>query len=144
MDWLPLELQLELLDAMLEEMGAARWERFVTAHFAATVEQPYLKDVFETAVRLLGVGPATVFRVFGRTWMNITRNCGEFYVSEINQNGTVLHMQRLPDIARIDTFVYGFRFTMQGVIEAFGRRGLVEQRSYNSLTRSVSYTARWV
>ena len=143
-DWIPLEVQLAILDALREAVGQQRYEAFLTAHFAATIEQPFVRGMFETSVRLFGVGPGSVFRVFPRTWSTISRGCGEVHVSEIDPNGTTIRVTDLPvEQPRIDLFVKGFRATFQGIIVLFARPGDVELVSYDRGLRESTYRARW-
>ncbi len=142
--WIPLGTQLAILDALRLEIGQDRYEAFLSAHFATTIEQPFVRGMFETSVRLFGVGPAAVFRVFPRTWSTISRGCGEVHVDEVDPNGTSIRVTELPvDEPRIDLFVNGFRATFQGILEVFGRPGEVQRVSYDRQLRESAYLARW-
>jgi hypothetical protein len=143
-DWIPLEVQLAILDALRREVGQEECERFLAAHFAATIEQPFVRGMFETAVRLFGMGPGAVFRVFPRTWSTITRGCGEVEIREIDPRGTTIRVSELPvEQPHIELFAKGFRATFQGVIQTFAVPGEVEMLSFDRAARTSEYRAYW-
>jgi hypothetical protein len=143
-DWVPLATQLAILDALKDEVGLRRWEEFVRAHFSSTVEQPFVKGMFESAVRLFGMGPGAVFRVFAKTWATISKGCGEVEIGEVDPKGTLIRVRELPvDQARIELFVAGFRSTFQGALDVFKSAGDVELVSFDRAARTSVYRARW-
>lgn len=143
-DWIPLATQLVILDALREFTGVERYEEFCAAHFASTVEQPFVKGMFDMTVRLFGLGPGGVFRVFPKTWATITRDCGVVEVETVDPQGTTIRIRDLPVAEpRIDLFVRGFRATFRGAIDLFGRAGDVKLVSYDRGARESVYRAHW-
>lgn len=144
-DWIPLGVQLDLLGAFRDELGPRAYDDFCIAHFASTIEQPFVKGMFETTVRLFGLGPGPVYRVFAKTWAVISRGCGELTVTGESTPGVaVIHLRDLPMAEpQIDLFVNGYRATFQGVIEVCGARGDVEVVSFDRAKREAVYRARW-
>ena len=143
-DWIPLGVQLAILDGVREELGIHGYEDFCAAHFASTVEQPFVRGMFDTTVRLFGLGPAAVLRVFPKTWATISQGCGEVVIEEIDPNGTIIRVRELPvSEPRIELFVQGFRATFRGIIDLFRRPGDVELVSYDRVMRESVYRAVW-
>lgn len=143
-DWIPLGVQLAILDAVREETGMHGYEDFCAAHFASTVEQPFVRGMFETTVRLFGLGPGAVLRVFPKTWATISQGCGEIVIDEIDPEGTTIRVRDLPvNEPRIDLFVKGFRATFRGIIDLFRRPGDVQLVSYDRVMRESVYRAIW-
>ena len=144
MDWIDLSVQLAILQAIYSEVGVRRWELFVAAHFSSTVEQPFVRSMFETSVRLFGMSPAAVFKVFAKTWATISKNCGDVTIGEVDPRGTTIRVTNLPvEQANIDLFVRGFRATFQGAIDIFKSAGEVEFVSFDRASRTSVYRARW-
>jgi hypothetical protein len=144
-DWIPLGVQLEILSALHEEIGARDYDAFCTAHFASTVEQPLVKSVFEGTLRVFGLSPGAVYKMFGKSWSMISSGCGVVSIEgDLSGSGTVIHVRELP-IAEpeIDLFVRGFRATFQGPIEVVKKRGNVELRSFDRAAREATYLATW-
>lgn len=143
-DWIPLGVQLNILDAVCDELGMRGYEDFCAAHFASTVEQPFVKGLFDTTVRLFGLGPGAVLRVMPKAWATISRDCGRMEVGDIDPAGTTIRMRDLPVAEpHIDLFATGYRATFRGVIDIFRRPGDVELLSYDRSARESSYRLRW-
>jgi hypothetical protein len=143
-DWIPLGIQLRILAALREEVGPQSFEAFVTKHFSTTVEQPFVRGMFETAVRLFGFAPSAVLRVFPKTWSTISRGCGEVHIPEIAATGTLIRVTELPvEQEHVELFVSGFRATFQGILDAFDRPGVVVMLSYDRASRTSTYRATW-
>ena len=144
MDWIDLSVQLAILDAIYSEVGMRRWEQFVSAHFSSTVEQPFVRSMFETSVRLFGMSPAAVFKVFAKTWATISRGCGDVTIGEVDPRATTIRVTGLPvDQEHIDLFVRGFRATFKGVLDVFKSTGDVEFVSFDRASRTSVYCTRW-
>jgi hypothetical protein len=144
MDWIDLSVQLAILDAIYSEVGMRRWEQFVAAHFSSTIEQPFVRSMFETSVRLFGMSPAAVFKVFTKTWATISKHCGHVSIGEVDPRATTIRVSDLPvEQEHIDLFVRGFRATFQGVLDVFKTAGEVEYVSFNRALRTSVYCARW-
>lgn len=143
-DWIPLGVQLEILGAVREETGARGYDDFCAAHFASTIEQPFVKGMFETTVRLFGLGPGAVLRVFPKTWSTISRDCGRMEIDHIDARGTTIRVRELPvSEPRVDLFANGFRATFRGIIDLFARPGDVELVSYERAARESVYRIHW-
>ena len=137
-------MQRAILNAIYSEVGVRRWEQFVSAHFSSTVEQPFVRSMFETSVRLFGMSPATVFKLFAKTWATISKYCGDVTIGEVAPRETTIRVTILPtEQEHIDLFVRGFRATFQGALDVFKSAGEVEFVSFDRLSRTSVYRARW-
>ena len=144
-DWIPLGVQLEILAALHGEVGQKGYEAFCAAHFASTVNQPLVKSVFEGTLRVFGISPGAVLRMFPKSWAMISSGCGVVSTEgEISESGTLLVVSELPiEEPHIDLFVKGFRATFQGIIDVLKRPGEVELTSFERAARRSTYVARW-
>ncbi|MCC6874925.1 MAG: hypothetical protein IT378_11525 [Sandaracinaceae bacterium] len=143
-DWIPRGVQLAILDAVRQETSLAGYEDFCAAHFASTVEQPFVKGMFETTTRLFGLHPGSVLRVFPKTWSTISRRAGRVDTGEIDPQGTLIHVRELPtEEPHVDLFAVGFRATFRGILEIFRRPGDVELVSYQHGASESVYRIRW-
>nr|PZN18745.1 MAG: hypothetical protein DIU78_22310 [Pseudomonadota bacterium] len=144
-DWIPLSIQLEILSALHTEVGPEGYDAFCTAHFAATVEQALVKSVFEGTIRVFGISPAALYKVFGKTWPVIASGCGVISIEgQAAPSGTTLHVTELPMNEReIDLFVRGFRATFQGVLDVVKKQGTVVMRSFDRDAGKAVYFATW-
>lgn len=144
-DWITLRTQLQILSALRAEVGQRGYEEFCAAHFATMVQQPLVRSAFETTVRLFGVGPGPVYRIFPKSWAMMSRGCGVVHVPrEIDPAGTRIRVVDLPvQEEEIELFVQGFRATFRGIIDIFQRRGDVTLESYDARARTSTYVATW-
>ncbi|MBX3245856.1 MAG: hypothetical protein KF901_01600 [Myxococcales bacterium] len=141
--WIPLRAQLEILAALRAVTNDRVYDEFCAKHFSSTVEQPLVKSVFDTTVRLFGVGPGPVYRMFPKTWAMMARGCG---VIEVDEDGKRAHLEvsELPvEEPEIELFVRGFRATFAGVLDMFRRPGTVTLDSFDPASRIARYTATW-
>jgi hypothetical protein len=109
------------------------------------VNQPLVKSVFEGTLRVFGISPGAVLRMFPKSWAMISSGCGVVSTEgEISGAGTVLQVRELPiEEPNIDLFVTGFRATFQGIIDVLKRPGEVELRSFERGARRSTYVATW-
>lgn len=144
-DWIPLSVQLEILSALQAEVGPKGYEKFCAAHFASTVEQSLVKTVFEGTLRVFGISPGALYKMFGKSWAMISSGCGVVSIEgAVSPAGTTLVVTELPvEEPEIDLFVRGFRATFHGVIDVLNKQGNVELRSFHRSTRTAWYRATW-
>lgn len=144
-EWIPLATQLEILAAYREALGPRGYDDLCIAHFAASLEQPFVKGLFDTTVRLFGLGPAPIYKAFARAWNSgISRHAGTMSVEDAADTSLVVRLAELPmDEKELDLFVFGFRATFQGVIDVAGVRGDVAEPTFDRATASATYRARW-
>ena len=145
LDWIPLAVQLEILAALHAEVGPAGYDAFCAAHFGSTVEQPLMRSVFDGALRVFGVSPASLYRMFPKSWAMMSAECGVVELEgDLSPKGTVLRVSELPvDERHIDLFVRGFRATFRGPLDVLRRPGDVELTSFNRASRTATYLAKW-
>jgi len=144
-DWIPLGTQLRILSVLRAEVGLRGYDEFCAAHFATMVQQPLVKSAFETTVRLFGVGPGPVYRIFPKSWVLMSQGCGVVRVPrETDPAGTRIRIVDLPvEEEHIELFVQGFRATFRGIIDIFRCRGEVMLESFDPRARTSSYVASW-
>jgi hypothetical protein len=143
--WIPLGTQLSILRALRDEIGSQGYDEFCARHLSSTIEQPLVKGVFDTTVRLFGVGPGPVYRMFPRAWAMMSRGCGVVSAEgTTDPPGTRLRVTALPvDEEEIDLFVSGFRATFQGVLDLFELDGKVTMEDFDRPARTATYLAQW-
>lgn len=96
LDWLPVSVNLRLTQAVYDGLGAAEADRFFRAHTLASFDGPVLRTLVVTAVRILGLDPASFARWVPRAWHLLFRGVGEWSASEDGPASAVLTLARLP------------------------------------------------
>ena len=143
--WIPLGTQLEILRVLRDAVGTKGYEDFCALHFSSTVDQPLIKGVFDTTVRLFGVGPGPVYRMFPKAWGMMTRGCGSVDMDgSPHPSGTHMVVSELPvEEPNIDLFVQGFGATFRGVLDLFKVTGEVERGPFDAEARIARYVVTW-
>lgn len=143
-DWIALRVQLRILRAVRAKLGPRGFEEFASAHFARTVEQPLAKSVFDGTVRLFGMGPGPIFKIFPKSWAMMSVGCGTIVCEEPDPTATTIRIVELPvSEPDIDLYVSGFRSTFRGVLDVFKLGGDVDFVSFDRAHREARYRARW-
>jgi len=143
-DWIPLRVQLRIFRAVHTVVGPRGFDDFAAAHFARTVEQPLARSVFETTVRLFGVGPGPIFKIFPKSWAMMSAHCGTIVCDEPDPSGTLIRIVDLPVAEEnIELYVTGSRATFRGVLDVFKFAGDVDLVSFDRALRESRYRARW-
>jgi hypothetical protein len=145
MDWIPLSVQLEIVAALHAQVGPREFDTFCAATFGSVAEQPLARSVFEGTLRVFGISPGPVYKMFGKTWAMVSSGAGVITVEgEPSPTGTVIRVSDLPIEERhIELYVRGFRATLRGVIEIVNKQGEVDMRSFHRGTREAIYVAKW-
>jgi hypothetical protein len=142
--WLPLATQLETLHAIDQRLGRAGYLDFCQRHFIRTVETPLVRAVFDGAVRLFGMGPEAVFKVFRRSWAMMSTHAGEVNLVELTPEHLRIEVRALPlEEARASLFIEGFAATFTGVFRLFEIDGKAELTSVDYPNRTAVYTGSW-
>lgn len=113
-DWLPFELCLDLTRAVHEvggDDGVRRWARAAVGRSVAT---SLFKPLVETAIRLFGVSPASIFRVAPQAWQQSFRGCGDLVVLSQAPGTCRLALRDVPPAVRDRAFF----LSIAGALEA--------------------------
>jgi len=74
----------------------------------------------------------------------LPKYCGDVTIGEVVPRETTIRVTILPtEQEHIDLFVRGFRATFQGALDVFKSAGEVEFVSFDRLSRTSVYRARW-
>jgi hypothetical protein len=121
------------------------YDAFCASHLASTVEQPLVKSVFEGALRVFGMSPGSVYKMFGKSWAMLSSGCGIVSIEgDPLPSGTIFHVSELRvEEPLLDLFVRGFRATCRGAIDVVNKQGNMQLRSFDPGTRLASYIATW-
>jgi len=79
-DWLPIELYLELLLAIRATSGDDGVRRWALAAVKRSIDSSLLRPLVEVAIRLFGLSPSSLFKISSQVWQQILRGCGEIVV----------------------------------------------------------------
>jgi hypothetical protein len=124
--WLPMELDIEVVDAVAQVMGARRFSELTRAFFLQIMLRPPLGALFELGSKLMGLSPEAFLRWWDKGWGAVYRNCGRVagFVDGPSR-GRVLYRNMPKVCLRSDAFVEAVVGTGYGVYKLTGVDGVV-------------------
>lgn len=127
LDWLPVAVNLRLTQAIYDGLGAAEADRFFRAHTVASLDGPVLRTLVVTAVRILGLDPASFARWVPRAWHMLFRETGEWSVAGDGPASAVLTLARLPlECAEHQVWLRSVSRSLEAVLDLAKVEGAVE------------------
>jgi len=142
--WLPLEMDLELDEAVLAELGRVDSDTFWRRNMLHALDTPLMAELTRAAVRMMGVSPPHLIRFFPKAWRAFFRNVGELRVLESDKTAARVTWERIPVIAtRTRTFPDSLRATFTALYDFARVRGAVEIESLDLDGGRVVYTFAW-
>jgi hypothetical protein len=76
MEWLPLEIDVALTDAVGEVVGMDGVRRWARTSIQQSLDGPLLGPLRDGAVRLFGLAPAKILKWAPRAWSHVYKNAG--------------------------------------------------------------------
>ncbi len=142
---IPLAVQLEILEQVEKRFGLQGYLDLCRQHFARTVDTPLVRPIFDGAVRLFGVGPKGVFKMFKRSWSMMSTGTGSIDLVSLEPENLDIVITGLPmEERRADLFIEGFAATFMGVFDLFGLQGEVELVELDEQAGRARYKGHWV
>jgi hypothetical protein len=95
-EWLPVEVDVALTEAVARVTGEAGLRQWSRAAMAASVEAPFLKPIVKAAIALFGLTPASVLRHAPTGWKQVYLDCGVIRFESVNDRHVRLHLDDAP------------------------------------------------
>lgn len=96
MSWLPVELNVRLIDALYTGLGPARAREFQADQITSQFATPLWRGFIEGGVRLLGLDPAILARWIPRALGLIFKDCGIWTLERRDETSALLRVRGLP------------------------------------------------
>lgn len=94
--WLPLELDLEITQAVFREMGEEAVRVWSRTSIAQLFEGPLLRPLTDAGIKAFGATPQSWIKWFPRLWPSVLRNCGELSIAESGERSAVIRLCGAP------------------------------------------------
>jgi len=95
-EWLPIETNLTLTDAIFRELGPDEADTFYQHWLRRQVGTPLWSSLVATALKLFGLDPGRVARWVPKAFDLMFRDYGTFSVERIGPSHSVLHLKEMP------------------------------------------------
>jgi hypothetical protein len=116
-DWLPVEVDLELVYAVHGVVGDEGLRRWGRAAVRRSLDTNLFRPLLETVVRLFGLSPRALFRAVPQAWRATFRGCGE--VGVVTEPwGVRLRLTGLPEALKDRIFLLSVSGSCEAVFDA--------------------------
>jgi hypothetical protein len=95
-EWLPIETNLALTDAIFRELGSEEADTFYQHWLRRQVGTPLWSSLVATALKLFGLDPGGVAKWVPKAFELMYRDYGTFSVDRVGSAQAVLHLKDMP------------------------------------------------
>lgn len=144
MDWLPIEIDVEVVEAVAERMDPERNAALLAARQREEMGSSIFHGFVATALRAFAASPVTMVKRIPDGWARVWKDAGWVSVVSIARNVAVLRVHRLPPvIIGSRAWMTAMPISLQTLYELVGARGTVECRVEDPAEGTVLCTFRW-
>jgi len=141
-DWLPAELNVELVHAGQRVLGDERLRRWGRAAARHSMSSSFFGPILQGVIGVFGLSPAAIFRAVPAAYRAAYRGCGEMVVSGDGERVRHVLLRDLPPVLQDRSFFLALAGSLEGVFDACELEGKVRQRS-PVIGASVEFEATW-
>lgn len=141
-DWLPVQLNAELAEAVFAEAGEGRTRAWARASFNLSLNA-FFKPLLETVLRLFDPTPHRIYSLVPRAWPAVYRNAGTVSVVEHAAGESRITMQELPSALMKEPFLRAVAGTLECGFELAKVEGRVTVLPWEARARTATWAARW-
>lgn len=140
--WLPLELDVELNEAVLEAVGEEATRAWARQAMLKSFEGPLLRPLVDACVKLFGMSPLSWIKWIPQLWRAMVRDGGQLEVVEDSANSATLAYQDVPPFASSPGFLVSMCGAFEGALALTHHQGRV---SYlvDDTRKAVFFKATW-
>jgi hypothetical protein len=144
-DWLPIEFQIRVNDALFAELSAAEYEAFWRRMGLASAQSSMFNRLVQGAMRLFGVSPTSIYKLMPRANLHVTRGIGEYIVRPTpHESHLTLEWHSIaPELRGSTSWLASSKATMMTPLDLLGFAGSVEADSSEFEAGRVMYSIRW-
>lgn len=142
--WLPISINLELVNCAASELGEEEVYKLGIKSFTLSVNSFMIGPFFRTAINLFKIKPTAVFKLGPQIWRAIHRNCGELTVVEKEKRSVQILLSNLPlEMASSQAYLIGVAGCLYAVLSLSGVDGKVALEQQSEKDRSASFVLSW-
>lgn len=126
LSWVPIELDVKLVEAVANIFGARRFAAFTRAFFLDLVPRPPLNALVDSGIKLMGRTPQSFLRWWGKGWEAIYKNVGTVRsLIDSPVSGRVIHERMPTACVQSEAFVESLLGSAYGVYAFTNTTGVV-------------------
>lgn len=143
-DWLPLELDIELTDTVVKVVGDKGMSDWALTCLMVSSQSGLLGPLVTGSIRLFGLSPKAVFKIAPKAWLAVFKNCGHLVIEDKAKTTIELVGHNLPQqMIESNAYLVGIQGSFRAVFELTRFKGniTIDRRSIER--RQVVWTASW-
>jgi len=142
--WLPIEVDVELTDAIYAELGATRAREMFRRNLSAALDTPILRSLAQGALRIFGASPARLFGWAPKAYAQLYRDSGEMRFESEGPGAARLELSGLPSaIARSRDYLDGMASAFAAGFDLMGIKGEVTVERIDPAGLRATYRLVW-
>jgi hypothetical protein len=142
--WFPIEIDVELTDAIYLELGAGRAHELFRRNLSVALESPILRSLAQGALRLFGALPERLFAWAPKAYAQIYRDSGEMRFQVEEAGVARLELSELPPaIATSRNYLDGVAGSIAAGFDLMGVKGGVTIERFDPLRRRACFRLEW-
>jgi hypothetical protein len=141
-EFLPLELNIEMAEAVYAEAGEAGVRRWGTASLLASLEG-FFKPLLLGLTRLVAPSPTLLYRTMPQGWTTTYQSCGELFVSEVAPGQTRITGRGLAPAMASRAFRLAVCGTLESAFRISRYGGTVTLEPSGSTPGDASWLSAW-
>jgi hypothetical protein len=143
-EWLDMQIDLDVTRAIYLGLGQARFERFFRDAQAEAFSGPLLRVVLEAVLRVFRWDVAAFAGWVGKGWGLVFRNCGRWRTERVAPAEILLRLEALPpECARDDVWLRSVSCSLGAFFVMAGASGEVTLETIDAAAGTASYRATW-
>jgi hypothetical protein len=142
--WLPIDVDVELTDAIYAELGAARAREMFRRNLSAALDTPILRSLAQGALRLFGASPERLFAWAPKAYAQLYRDAGEMRFERDGPGAARLELSRLPPaVASSRDYLDGMASAFAAGFDLMGIKGEVTVERVDPAGLRAAYRLVW-
>lgn len=142
--WLPMALDIEVVDAVAEAMGPKRYSAFARAFFLEIMPRPPLSALFDLGTKLMGLSPESFLRWWSKGWDAVYRDCGTVRSVFDGSSRGRLVFENMPRMCvESEAFVESMVCAAYGIYALAGTSGVVRVGALDAKAGTIELVLEW-
>lgn len=138
--WLPLAVNVELVEAVYAAGGAVVTRRFGRELLQLGVKG-FFRPLFQAVRAIFEPSPAAICRFAPRAWLSTYRECGTMEIRDVGEDRLRVALVDFPEPLRRTPYATAFAGTLEATYEFSAREGKVEIEGPEG--RALGYLLTW-
>ncbi|APR77180.1 Hypothetical protein A7982_02527 [Minicystis rosea] len=142
--WLPMEIDVEVIEAVTAELGAEMAAELVTARQREEIGSALFHTFVQTILRISGASPSTMVKQLPSGWKQLFRDAGTIEIAAIEANDASVVVRDLPRVCTMSAaWMSALPIGFSMLYEIIGVKGTVAVEPRSVLDGGVRLTFRW-